>query len=325
MAVRLIRFVAEGTTHWGIVNGDEVTALEGAYPTTGEVLERGIEEWRDGLDRPPTHRLSAVAVVSPVTTPCRVICQGANYRQHAIESGMDPDNRAFNLFFDKTDASVSGPFDPVTRPCHVRLLDYEIELGLVIGATIDRPITLTDDQLPRYVAALTIGNDISARDVQLPQGQYFKGKSYRGFCPLGPELLVLDDGDYSLLDDLDLELRVNDEVRQSDSTSNFLYRPAETLSELSTFCNLSPGDVLLTGTPHGTAAKSPHPLIRRLATALLPEHVMWRLFIRRNQDGPFLRPGDLVTASIRSGDGSLDLGTQRTPIIAENSTNGETS
>ncbi|PAY21972.1 hypothetical protein CEY15_16175 [Dietzia natronolimnaea] len=60
-------------------------------------------------------------------------------------------------------------------------------------------------------------------------------------------------------------------------------------------------------------------------TALLPEHVMWRLFIRRNKDGPFLRPGDLVTASIRSGDGSLDLGAQRTPIIAENSTNGEPS
>lgn len=324
MATRLIRFVAEGTTRWGIVNGDEVTALEGTYPTTGELLERGADEWRAAVGRPPTHLLPAVTVVSPVTVPCRVICQGANYRQHAIESGMDPDNRAFNLFFDKTDASVAGPFDPVTRPRHVRLLDYEIELGLVIGATIDRPVTLTDDQLPRYVAAITIGNDISARDVQLPQGQYFKGKSYRGFCPLGPELLVLDEGDYALLDDLDLELKVNGEVRQSDSTSNFLYRPAESLSELSTFCNLSPGDVVLTGTPHGTAAKSPHPLIRRLATALLPEHVMWRLFIRRNEDGPFLRPGDLVTASIRSGDGSLDLGTQRTSIIAADTPNGET-
>lgn len=323
MAIRLIRYVVDGATCWGTAENGNLTALEGEYSTTGALLEQGGNDWRSASARPPTHVLSDVTVVSPVTTPCRVICQGANYRQHAIESGMDPDNRAFNLFFDKTDASVTGPYDPVTRPRHVRLLDYEIELGLVIGATIDSPVTITDDQLPRYVAAITIGNDISARDVQLPQGQYLKGKSYRGFCPLGPELLILDDADYPLLDDLTLELRVNGDLRQADSTANMLYRPAETLTELSTFSNLSPGDVVLTGTPHGTAAKSPPALVRRLATALLPEHVMWRMFIRRNASGPFLRPGDTVTGSIRTPDRTLDLGTQRTTIAADPTTFGE--
>ncbi|GAA2047789.1 fumarylacetoacetate hydrolase family protein [Williamsia deligens] len=322
MATRLIRYVVEGSTYWGTVVGDDVVALTDDYPTTGALLESGRADWQSAAERPATHTLSEVDVISPITVPCRVMCQGANYRQHAIESGMDPDNRAFNLFFDKTDASVTGPYDPVTRPRHVQLLDHEIELGLVIGTTIDGPVTITDADLPRYVAAVTIGNDLSARDVQLPQGQYLKGKSYRGFCPLGPELLVLDEADYALLDDLTLELRVNGELRQTDSTANLLYRPAESLSELSTFCNLSPGDVVLTGTPHGTAAKSPPALVRRLATAILPEHVMWQLFIKRNTSGPFLRPGDTVSASIRTPDGSLDLGEQRTPIVADTATDG---
>jgi 2-keto-4-pentenoate hydratase/2-oxohepta-3-ene-1,7-dioic acid hydratase in catechol pathway len=322
MPIRVIRYTDDGMTHWGVVNGEDVTALSDDYPTTGALLESGRADIDDARRRTPSHSLPEVDVESPITVPCRVMCQGANYRQHAIESGMDPDNRAFNLFFDKTDASVTGPYDPVERPHHVRLLDHEIELALVIGTTVDGPVTVTDSDLPRYVAAVTIGNDLSARDVQLPQGQYLKGKSYRGFCPLGPELVLLEPSDYPLLDNLDLELRVNGELRQTDNTSNVVYRPAESLTELSTFSNLSPGDVVLTGTPHGTAAKSPPAVVRRLATALLPEHVMWKAFIRRNVSGPFLRPGDTVTASIRTPDGALDLGTQRTPIVAATAPEG---
>ncbi|WP_328856567.1 fumarylacetoacetate hydrolase family protein [Williamsia herbipolensis] len=316
MAVPLIRFTTADDVRWGVVSPDGVTALDGQYATTADLLQNGRDDWIAASRRPPTHQRDAVDVLSPITTPCRVLCQGANFRQHAIDSGMDPDNRAFNLFFDKTDASVTGPHSPVVRPAHVRLLDHEIELALVIGRRIDGPVTITDDTLRDYVVAVTIADDLSARDVQLPQGQYLKGKSYRGFCPLGPVLAVLDDSDYPRLDDLELQLYVNGDLRQIDTTANFVYRPAETLTELSEFANLSVGDVVLTGTPHGTAAASPPAIVRRLATALLPEHVLWKLFIRRNLDGPFLRPGDTVTATIRSSDGLLDLGEQRTPIVA---------
>lgn len=95
-----------------------------------------------------------------------------------------------------------------------------------------------------------------------------------------------------------------------------LYRPAETLTELTEFCNLSPGDVLLTGTPHGCVATSPPPLIRRLATALLPEDKLWAAFVKMNQRKPYLKPGDVISASIRNSSGSLNLGTQRTTITA---------
>ncbi|PYE13005.1 2-keto-4-pentenoate hydratase/2-oxohepta-3-ene-1,7-dioic acid hydratase in catechol pathway [Williamsia limnetica] len=316
MAIYLSRYVTGDAVLWGVVSPAGITALEGHYATTAELLENGRDDWMAAVLRPPTHQGPAVSMLSPVTTPCRVLCQGANFRQHAIDSGMDPDHRAFNLFFDKTDASVTGPHTPVTRPAHVQLLDHEIELALVIGKAITEPVTITEESLREYVVALTIANDLSARDVQLPQGQYLKGKSYRGFCPLGPVLAVLDDGDYDRLDDLVLRLHVNGDLRQTDTTAHFVYRPAESLTELSAFSDMAVGDVLLTGTPHGTAAKSPPALVRRLATALLPEHVLWKLFIRRNLNGRFLRPGDTVTATIRSSDGALDLGEQRTPIVA---------
>jgi 2-keto-4-pentenoate hydratase/2-oxohepta-3-ene-1,7-dioic acid hydratase in catechol pathway len=105
-----------------------------------------------------------------------------------VESGMDPDAKLFNMFFTKADASVCSGREKVTRPAHVKLLDYEIELALVFRRPISSAVTVTRETLPEYVFAITIANDLSARDVQLPQTQFFKGKSYRGFCPIGPWL-----------------------------------------------------------------------------------------------------------------------------------------
>ncbi|WP_370329330.1 fumarylacetoacetate hydrolase family protein [Mycolicibacterium hippocampi] len=316
MVVHLVRYEHNERASWGVLTGDLISPLADEYPSTADLIERGSSDWTSVARQPGELALADVALLSPVTTPCRVMCQGANYRQHAIESGMDPDNRDFNLFFDKTDAAVTGPCDPVTRPAHVTLLDYEIELALVLRATVDAPTTVTPENLPDYVFGVTIANDLSARDVQLPQGQFLKGKSYRGFCPLGPVLAVLEPEDFGLLDDLELRLEVNGSPRQTDNTANLLYKPAETLTELSEFCNSSPGDVLLTGTPHGIVAGSPPALIRRLATALLPEDKLWAAFVKLNQRKAYLQPGDVVTASIRNAAGTLDLGTQRNTIIA---------
>jgi 2-keto-4-pentenoate hydratase/2-oxohepta-3-ene-1,7-dioic acid hydratase in catechol pathway len=316
VVVHLVRFHDEHRAAWGVLDGATISPLDGDYEHTADLIERGEADWRAAGTKPGSLAFSDVEPLSPVTTPCRVMCQGANYRQHAIESGMDPDERAFNLFFDKTDASVTGPHAAVTRPAHVALLDYEIELALVMRQTVSAPTTISVDNLHEYVFGITIGNDLSARDVQLPQGQFLKGKSYRGFCPLGPVLAVLEPQDFSLLDDLELRLDVNGTPRQRDNTANMLYRPAETLTELTEFCNISPGDVLLTGTPHGCVATSPPPLVRRLATALLPEDKLWASFIKMNKRKPYLKPGDVISASIRNPSGSVDLGTQRTTIVA---------
>lgn len=315
--IHLVRYETGTDAHWGVVRDQRVMPLEGRYATTCELIENGAQDFEHAAKRTDaaSRALAELSLLSPVTAPCRVICQGLNYREHMIESGLDADVRTFNLFFEKSDASITGPHASVQRPAHVRLLDYEIELALVFRKAITGEVVITPENLHEYVFGYTIANDLSARDVQLPQGQFFKGKSYRGFCPIGPFLAVPSEHDAEVLNRLELSLEVNGELRQRDRTANMLYKPAETITELSTFSDLAPGDVLLTGTPSGCVARSPHPLVRRLASALLPEKVLWASFVRTQAKRPYLRPGDLVTARIRSDDGRVDLGEQRICVV----------
>jgi 2-keto-4-pentenoate hydratase/2-oxohepta-3-ene-1,7-dioic acid hydratase in catechol pathway len=164
---------------------------------------------------------------------------------------------------------------------------------------------------------------VSARDIQLPQNQWFKGKSYRGFCPVGPVLSVLEPDDYPLLDQLELTLLVNERVRQHDSTANLVYRPLETLTELTQVSDLAPGDVLLTGTPSGCALRAPAPFVQRLM-GLLPERVKWRAFIKaQKKRGAYLKPGDVVRSTIKSADRRIDLGEQLLRITWTRSTDNQ--
>ena len=314
MATNLVRFERGSASHWGVVLQSRVAPLVGDYQTTAELIERGEGDWREARRRQPILALDSLSILSPVTAPCRVFCQGANYRQHMIESGMDPEAKAFNMFFTKSDASISPAIGSLQRPEHVALLDYEIELALVFRRAVNGPVTVTSASLKDYVFAVAIANDLSARDVQLPQMQFFKGKSYRGFCPIGPWLTVLEPDEFAVLDRLDLRLAVNGVVRQSDSTANLVFKPTETISELSTFANIGAGDVLLTGTPSGCALRVPPPAIRRIVQ-LLPERQFWRLFLKsQSRRLEYLQPGDRINATIRSVDGRVDLGEQVTRI-----------
>ena len=229
MAINIVHAVQGGDRFWGVVVPGGIAALPTRFPTTAALIAGGEAEWRAAAARGPDLRMTDISLLSPVTAPCRVICQGANYRQHMIESGLNPDQKTFNMFFEKSDASVAPPVGEVVRPSHVRLLDYEIELGLVIGTAVTSGRTVTPEDLPSLIFGLVIANDISARDVQLPQMQFFKGKSYRGFCPVGPYLTIPDRAEFALIDDLLLTLAVNGKVRQQDSTKNLVFKPAETL------------------------------------------------------------------------------------------------
>ena len=317
MATNLVRFEAGDGPCWGVVTGAEIAPLTDEYPTTAALIEQGEADWREARSRSARIAMASAKLLSPVTTPCRLYCQGANYRQHMVESGMDPDAKVFNMFFTKADASVCSGREKVTRPAHVKLLDYEIELALVFRRPISSAVTVTRETLPDYVFAITIANDLSARDVQLPQTQFFKGKSYRGFCPIGPWLTVLERDEFPRIGDLALELDVNGAARQRDTTANLVFKPAETISELSTFADVLPGDVLLTGTPSGCALRVPSPPLRRLLQ-VLPERVVWKLFLNGQARRPqYLKPGDRITARIRSRDGAVDLGEQVTDIVGQ--------
>ena len=185
---------------------------------------------------------------------------------------------------------------------------------MVIGAPVMEARQIRKADLPSIIAGLVIANDVSARDVQVPEMQFFKGKSYRGFCPVGPVLCLLAPEDYDYLEKLDLKLMVNGQVRQSDSSGDMVFKPADTLSELSQIANLNVGDLIMTCTPAGCALSIPSPLVAKIG-GLLPEATKWAMFKKMQAKKPnYLKPNDVMELTVRSADGRIDLGVQRNRI-----------
>src|SRR4029450_12305870 len=170
--------------------------------------------------------------------------------------------------------SITGPTGDIIRPAGVDFLDYEVELGLVVGRDLPVGTTVTDTDLPRYVAALVVTNDVSARQIQLTRTQFYEAKSSPTFTPVGPWLTLVDAADLARLDALRLTLAVNGQVRQDNAVSDMIVRPARALPLLSRFQPLTAGDLLLTGTPGGTALQAPPKAVERLS-ALLPPATKW--------------------------------------------------
>ncbi len=318
MAIALVHYTslhAPGSPHWGVLFDRHIAPLPEPHATTGELIRHGIAAAR-GLTRAhATVPCDAVRLLSPITENQQFLCQGVNYGSHVRESGMDPADMPFNTFFTKASSSLSGPFDDVIRPPHVRLLDYEIELGLVIGRDLDRGVTVRPNALHEVLAGITIVNDVSARDVQLPQGQFYKGKSYRTFGPTGPVLLWLEPSEWQRWPELHMQLHVNGQLRQDTYCRDMIHPPHATVSEFSALQNLSAGDLIATGTPAGCAAKAPGKVPMWVARHFLSEPLKWKLFIQGGLRNPrYLQPHDLMTLSIRTDDGALDLGQQRTEV-----------
>ena len=262
---------------------------------------------------PRTVAVASLRLVSPVTVPCRVVAQMTNYASHAADAGLNPATVPLT-FFRKASGSISGPYDDVVRPAHVRLLDYEVEIGLVIGRELPVGTPVTPENWTDHVAGLVVANDVSARDVQLPKTQFYESKSYPTFTPVGPALVLLDADELKRLTDLRLRLRVDGELRQDMTAADMIYRPAEALAALSRFQRLDPGDLVLTGTPVGTALSAPPRPVRMIAS-LLPTATRWKLFFRGQERNPrYLRNGAVVQAGIATDDGAIDLGTQRTVV-----------
>jgi 2-keto-4-pentenoate hydratase/2-oxohepta-3-ene-1,7-dioic acid hydratase in catechol pathway len=295
---------------WWVQAGDGAVRVTTSAATTGELLAD-----RDAIDAAasggPSIPVEGLALLSPVTAPCRVVAQMTNFASHAKDSGMDPASVPLT-FFRKSSGSISGPFDDVVKPAHVRLLDYEVEIGLVAGRTLH--VGSQVDDLAAWVAGLVVTNDVSARDLQLPKTQFYEAKSYPTFTPVGPRLVLLDAGELKRLADLRLKLTVNGEVRQDTTAADMIYKPVQALRTLAGFQRLDPGDLLLTGTPVGTALSAP-PKPVEVIGSLLPAAVKWRIFFERQAKNPrYLRDGDVIEASVATDDGAIDLGVQRTVV-----------
>ena len=181
----------------------------------------------------------------PVGGARQFVAIGLNYRKHAEESGMAIPKEP--VVFTKAITSMAGPADDIAMPQDSQKLDWEIELGVVVGTKTQR---VGVDRALSHVAGYCLANDVSERDWQANRnGQWGKGKSFDGFGPLGPWLVTADE-----LPDpqsIALTLKVNGAVRQNSNTSDMIFSVAEIVSYLSQFMTLLPGDVIVTGTPEG--------------------------------------------------------------------------
>lgn len=262
---------------WWVATPSGAAEVDTAATTTGQLLadRQAIVAAAASTEIVPVESLS---LVSPVTAPCRVVAQMTNFASHVKDSGMDPEAVPLT-FFRKTSGSISGPYDDVVRPSHVRLLDYEVEVGLVFGRSMPVGTSITADNLADYVTGLVVTNDVSARDVQLPKTQFYEAKSYPTFTPVGPALVLLDADELKRFTDLRLRLWVNGERRQDMTVADMIYGPVETLRALARFQRMDAGDLLLTGTPVGTAISAPAKPVEIIGS-LLPAATKWKLFFK---------------------------------------------
>ncbi len=316
MALNTIRYRAAGAVRWGVVRGDAIAAIEGEYPSTRDFVLEGAARARAAADADPLLKLADVEVLCPVTPDRKFLCQAVNYHSHMRDSGMDAESSPFNIFFRKAESCLAAADTDIVRPAHVHALDYEVELGLVLARDVDGPLEVTEASLHELVAGLVLVNDVSARDVQLPEMQFYKGKSYRTFGPVGPFLTLVDAADLARFDELRLTLSVNGEVRQDSLTTDMVHRPAATLTELSGLQDLEAGDLLATGTPGGCALQAPAKPAMMVAQLMSPRRRQGLIRRMAGRNPAFLKPGDVVEARIRTDDGAIDLGRQRNKVTS---------
>jgi len=251
--MKLIRFGEPGKEKPGLLlpDGARVDASSFGCDYNESFFERdglaSLRKWFEaGVSAAPRVD-SSVRLGSPVCRPSKIVCIGANFYQHAIESGLEIPKEP--VIFFKSTTSLAGPNDNVIIPRDGRKVDWEVELALVIGK---KASYIPKDRAFEYIAGYVLHNDYSERSFQLERGgQWVKGKSADTFAPLGPFLATRDE--ISDPGHLNMWLKVNGEARQKGATSDMIFDVPTLISYLSDFMTLLPGDVISTGTPAGVA------------------------------------------------------------------------
>jgi 2,4-diketo-3-deoxy-L-fuconate hydrolase len=183
----------------------------------------------------------------PIDRPSKIVCVGLNYRDHAEEQGAPLPERP--ILFAKWPNTLAGPGDPIVVPSISTKVDYEAELGVVIGSRVRG---VSKENALEAVRGYLCLNDVSARDLQFADGQWTRGKSPDTFCPVGPELIPASE--VSDPQALAIKAILNGEVMQDSSTANMVFGVAEVIEFISQAITLEPGDLIATGTPAGVGA-----------------------------------------------------------------------
>jgi 2-keto-4-pentenoate hydratase/2-oxohepta-3-ene-1,7-dioic acid hydratase in catechol pathway len=211
----------------------------------------------------------------PIPDPDKIICLGLNYKSHAEEAGLKP--QEVPILFSKYRNALTGPTSPILLPGMSAEIDYEAELAVVIGKQCKN---VSAGEALNHVAGYMAFNDVSARDLQFRTGQWLSGKTLDTFAPCGPALVIDEINDPQ---DLNISACVNGQTLQQSNTRNMIFSVAETIAYISQLITLQPGDIIATGTPEGVGFKRNPPI--------------------------FLRNGDIVEVEIEG------IGRLRNPVI----------
>ena len=231
--MKIIRFSADDEIQYGIIEGEEITVIDGE-PYGGIKITVG------------SYRLSEVKLLAPCQ-PSKIVALGVNYRRHAEEMGSSLPKAP--LIFIKPSTCVIGPEDNIVYPPSSVRVDFEGELGVVIGKTARN---VSEAEALNYVLGYTCLNDVTARDLQESDGQWTRSKGFDTFGPIGPCIeTVLDPTDAKL------ETYLNGKLKQQTSTSDLIYPVVTQISFISEVMTLLPGDVIATGTPSGIGPMNP--------------------------------------------------------------------
>ncbi len=245
--MKIARFAYSGVEAWGVVDGDDIVDMTSNGPSPSPIFPLGHEGFsrlsRSGM---PRHPLAGLRILRPLERPSKIIGLARNYRDHGPVAGSTPPPP---ILFGMVPSALIGPGESIVLPADATSVDWEVELGVVIGRRA-RNVSVADAL--DHVLGYTIVNDVSARDPEIVQGQLFRAKAFDTFKPVGPWIVTVDElGDGS---DLRLQLLVNDVVMQDSTTSNLIAGVRQLIEFCSRTFTLEPGDLIATGTPGGTGS-----------------------------------------------------------------------
>ncbi|MFO7666279.1 MAG: fumarylacetoacetate hydrolase family protein [Desulfobacterales bacterium] len=245
--MKLIRFGAKGEERQGLLNkNNTIVDLKKLFP---EIPDIGEEFFRNGwLEKvssinDPGRKID-VRIGCPLHRPSKIICLGKNYAEHAKEGGFDSPGKP--LLFCKSPNTLNGPFDPVLLPQSSGQVDWEVELAVIIGRE-GKKIKRKDAF--EFIAGYAVMNDVSGRQAQFSDSQWYRGKSFDTFAPIGPAIVTKDEiGD---VQNLRLTCKVDGVIMQDGNTRDMIFDIPFLIENISEDITLLPGDIISTGTPSG--------------------------------------------------------------------------
>ena len=258
--VKIARLMLDNKETYGLIKDGNVATKDNLTYQTGVPLPLGImdflfEGWYDEIKdkispRSFQDKLEKFRLLHPLPSPSKIICLTFNYPKHAKEQNYVSTKEP--VIFIKPRTTLCGTGSEIKCPNFVKQLDYEIELAVIISKTCKN---IDEISAKGYVFGYMIFNDVSARDIQMEDKQFTRGKSFDTFAPCGPWITSVDEIDD--IENLQMTTRINEQIRQRSSTKNMFIKIPSIISKLSKIMTLEKGDIIATGTPEGVALNNP--------------------------------------------------------------------